>query len=192
MNLRLATVLALALALAASACGSEEEAAPAEAPASAVPTAAELAAAAANPAPAPAAPVPAPTPSQPAAAPGAAPGAPGAPVAPPNLAGLSQGLGAALQAGEANSNLPPCEQAHASIVAMLAAMQKQFGPGQANGAMPSREQFVAGCSQLPEQMQRCMTMQYAMAHQEECNQARENLDPATMARVQELMGRPAR
>lgn len=179
MKLRpLAPVLVLALALAA--CGGEEEMpAPVEAPAAEIPSAAELAAQAAEPPP-----VPAPV--------GAAPGAPGAGMPDPNLGGLAQGLGAAMRAGEENADLPPCEQAYASITAMLAAMQKQFGAGQANGNMPTREQFVAGCGALPENMQRCMSMQYAMTHQQECEEARTTLDPETTARVQELMGRPAR
>jgi hypothetical protein len=176
------TILGVALAFAAAAnIGCEEKkseekpAAPAAA-APAAPAAAEPAAAPpSGGAPAAAAP----------AAPGGAPAA-GAPAGDPGKA-LAAALGAAAQAPKGDT---PCEQAYNGITAMIEAMEKSMPKGGgAKNEMPTKEKFMAGCSALPKEMQQCMVMSYAMAHQKECQDAQAKMDPATAAKVKELMGK---
>lgn len=160
MNIRtgiLITILAMG-------CGGEEEAASgelenaaeqAEGAAAAAGEAAEAAEAAAEGAEA--------------AAAGAEAAAEGAAAAGPQnmqegLAALSQAMEAA-QGAEGDSH---CEQAYNGAMAMVAALQKQGG-GAPNANIPPKEDFVEGCSALPEQAQQCMTMAYAMANQETCS-----------------------
>jgi hypothetical protein len=142
------------------------------------------AAAVATPPPAAA---PAPTPPPTAAAPAAgAPGASGAAAADPGKA-LAAALGAAAEAPKGDT---PCEQAYNGITAMVAAMQKNMPPGgKTTGDMPTKEKFMAGCGALPKDLQQCMVMSWAMAHQKECADAQAKMDPATAAKVKELMGK---
>ena len=140
-------------------------------------------AAAAVAAPAPAAPAAAPA----AAAPAAAPAAPGAPA---GAADPGKALGAGLQAAAEAKGDTPCEQAYNAIEAMIKAMEKNMPPGgKAQGGMPEKAKFVAGCKELPPQMQQCMVMSYAMGHQKECQEAQAKLDPATVTKVKALMGK---
>jgi hypothetical protein len=69
-------------------------------------------------------------------------------------------------------------------------MEKNMPPGgKSTGGMPDKAKFVAGCKELPAQLQQCMVMSYAMAHQQECKDAQAKVDPATMAKVKALMGK---
>lgn len=81
-----------------------------------------------------------------------------------------------------------CAAAHGEVTEMIRQLQEQLGPGN-GGDMPSRADFLAGCRELPAPVQPCMRISYAMEHGEECQQARDDLDPETLARVQRLMGR---
>ena len=159
---------ALVVALVGVGCDEKKEAPPA---------------AAAVAAPAPAAPAAAPA----AAAPAAAPAAPGAPA---GAADPGKALGAGLQAAAEAKGDTPCEQAYNAIEAMIKAMEKNMPPGgKAQGGMPEKAKFVAGCKELPPQMQQCMVMSYAMGHQKECQEAQAKLDPATVTKVKALMGK---
>ena len=93
-------------------------------------------------------------------------------------------------AGEAKGDTP-CDQAYNAIEAMIKAMEKNMPPGAKaqGGGMPEKAKFVAGCNELPKEMQQCMVMSYAMAHQKECQDAKAKLDPATVAKVKALMGK---
>jgi hypothetical protein len=156
--------------LAAAGCEEKKEAAPA----------------AAAPAAAPAAPAAAAPAAPPAAAPAAGAPAAGAPAGDPGKA-LAAALGAAAQPPKGDT---PCEQAYNGVMAMVEAMEKSM-PNQPSkkGEMPTKEKFMAGCSALPKDMQQCMVMSYAMGHQAECQAAQQKMDPATAAKVKELMGK---
>lgn len=70
-----------------------------------------------------------------------------------------------------------CEQAYAGIMQMVAAMKKQLGGG--DGAPEEdeekRAEFMEKCNELPPEVQQCLVMSYAMEHQEECEQYRDQL-----------------
>ncbi|MEM6956633.1 MAG: hypothetical protein AAF645_13145 [Myxococcota bacterium] len=71
---------------------------------------------------------------------------------------------------EAGSNPPgdtDCERAYNGMLAMVAALSDD---GHDEGGAPPLDEFVASCSQLPEEAQRCMVVDYAMAHSERCAQ----------------------
>jgi hypothetical protein len=162
---------ALVVALVGVGCDEKKEAPPA-------------AAAAAPAAAAPAAPPAAPAAAAPAAPTAAAPGAPA------GAADPGKALGAGLQAAAEAKGDTPCEQAYNAIEAMIKAMEKNMPPGgKAQGGMPEKAKFVAGCKELPPQMQQCMVMSYAMGHQKECQEAQAKLDPATVTKVKALMGK---
>ena len=141
----------------------------------------------------PAAPAPAAAPAAPAApaaaapaAPAGAPAAAGAPAGDPGKA-LAAALGAAAAPPKGDT---PCEQAYNGVMAMVEAMEKSM-PNQPSkkGELPTKEKFMAGCNALPKDMQQCMVMAYNMAHQKECADAQAKMDPATAAKVKELMGK---
>jgi hypothetical protein len=170
----------LGFALMVALVGCEEKKEPPPPPPAPPAAAAPAAPAAAAPAAAAAAPgAPA------AAAPGApAAAAPGAPAADP-----AKALGAAMNAAAEAKGDTPCEQAFNAIDAMIKAMEKNMPPGgNSTGQMPDKAKFIAGCKELPPQVQQCMVMSYAMAHQQECKDAQAKVDPATMAKVKALMG----
>lgn len=70
-----------------------------------------------------------------------------------------------------------CEQAYAGIMQMVAAMKKQLGGG--SGAVEEdaekRAEFMEKCNELPPEVQQCLVMSYAMEHQAECEQYRDQL-----------------
>jgi len=102
------------------------------------------------------------------------------------LEAAEEAAGAAPTA-EAEGGGDACAQAYDEIMQMREQMQQQMGEGQ--GEMVPREDFLAGCNELPDTVQRCMQMSYAQSHQAECQEARANLDPQLAARVAEMMGR---
>jgi hypothetical protein len=143
-------------------------------------------------APPPPPPPPAATAPAAAAPAAAAPAAPAAPAATPGPAAADPGkaLGEAMNAAANATGATPCEQAYNAIDAMMKAMEKNMPPGgKSAGSMPPKDKFVAGCKELPPQLQQCMVMNYAMQHQDECRQAQAKVDPATMAKVKALMGK---
>lgn len=179
---RSVVLLLLPLALACEAQDPEEAAAP------------EGVQAAADPAPAP---TPAPAPSVP---PGQVPSPPhprlgdspgGHPAPPESMKRLGEALGRAAQAADEASaeGGTTCERAYAGAVAMASALHEQMGS--ANDApppLPARGEFVSACNELPEEVQRCMLVGYAIQNQEECRRVRQE-NEQLMDRVREIMGR---
>ncbi|MEM7608781.1 MAG: hypothetical protein AAF411_25825, partial [Myxococcota bacterium] len=76
-------------------------------------------------------------------------------------------LARALEAGSNPPGDTDCERAYNGMLAMVAALGDD---GHDDGGAPPRHEFVASCSQLPEEAQRCMVLDYGMAHQERCAQ----------------------
>jgi hypothetical protein len=141
------------------------------------------------PPPPPPAAVAAPAAAAPAAAAPAAPGA-AAPAAAAGAADPAKAMGAAMNAAATATGDTPCEQAYNAIDAMIKAMEKNMPPGgKSSTGMPPKDKFIAGCKELPAQLQQCMVMTYAMQHQQECKDAQAKVDPATMAKVKALMGK---
>jgi len=70
-----------------------------------------------------------------------------------------------------------CEQAYAGILQMVAAMKKQLGggDGELEEDEEKRAEFMEKCGSLPPEVQQCLVMSYAVEHQEECEQYREQL-----------------
>jgi hypothetical protein len=102
---------------------------------------------------------------------------------------MGKALGDAMKAaGEAKGGTP-CETAFNSMEAMMKALEKNMPPGGKKAELPAKDKFVAACKELPDQVQQCMTMDYAMGHQKECMEAQSKLDPAKMAKMKELMGK---
>ncbi len=99
-----------------------------------------------------------------------------APAAPEGLGELAAALNQAVEAAQNAEGGTPCEQGYSTIAGMMT----QFGQ-----TPPERDAFISGCNELPEPAQRCMSMNYAMEHQEECNGLRD--DPAVVA-FKESMG----
>lgn len=100
-------------------------------------------------------------------------------------------IGAAMQAARENARGDtPCEQAYSGMEALVTSLQKNASPGGASSAnLPPKGKFLAACRELPETMQKCMVMSYALVNQKACMEARQKLDPATAARVKAMMGR---
>ena len=73
---------------------------------------------------------------------------------------------------------------------MASALHEQMGS--ANDpppSLPARGEFVSACNELPEDVQRCMLVGYAIQNQEECRRVRQE-NEQLMDRVREIMGRP--
>jgi len=144
-------------------------------------------------APAPAAPAPA-APAAPAPA-GDAKAAPAgdAKAAPAGDAKADPGaamkaLGDAMKAAaDAPKGATPCETAYNGIEAMAKAMEKSMPAGGAKKGPPPKDQFIAACKELPEDVQKCMDMNYAMANMAACQEAQKKADPAKMAKAREMM-----
>lgn len=81
-----------------------------------------------------------------------------------------QALGQVLAAAQNAEGGTPCETAYNASIAMIESMRKNLPADRqpSEDDIPSKEDFVARCSQLPPEAQQCMTMAYAMAHQQEC------------------------
>jgi chromosome segregation ATPase len=70
-----------------------------------------------------------------------------------------------------------CEQAYDGILQMVAAMKKQMGggDGEIEEDEEKRAEFMEKCGELPPEVQQCLVMSYAVEHQEECEQYRDQL-----------------
>ena len=88
-----------------------------------------------------------------------------------------QALGQALEAAQNAEGGSPCETAYNSIMAMVQAMSKNGGN---TPELPSKEEYVAACSELPEATQQCMSPAYAMQHQEDCAAAMQSPEVAAL------------
>ncbi len=76
-----------------------------------------------------------------------------------------------------------CERAYNGAKAL---MEKLAKPGDKAPPMPGKERFIKACSKLPETMQKCMTMSYAILNGEECKKAKDNLDPKLLKELQNM------
>ncbi len=175
MNLSVAALVApLALGIVGCEKKTEEAAKPAAAASAAVASAAAAASAAVASATAVA---------SVAASEGAAPASAAGSEAAKALEGMAAALGAA--AGAQGGT--PCEQAYNGIEAMVKAMEAKMGPGKSK-PLPPKDKFVAACGELPETVQKCMSMNYAMANQQECQDAQAKMDPAAKEKFKAAMG----
>lgn len=70
-----------------------------------------------------------------------------------------------------------CEEAYAGIMQMVAAMKKQLGggTGEVEEDEAKKAEFMEKCGALPPEVQQCLVMSYAMEHQAECEQYRDQL-----------------
>jgi hypothetical protein len=78
-----------------------------------------------------------------------------------------------------------CTTAYGTFKNMLETMSKKTGR---EAQVPEKKRFVKACSELPEDMQKCLIMRYAMKHPKQCEKMKQNIDPKTLAKVQEIMG----
>ncbi len=102
-------------------------------------------------------------------------------------AGAPVALPAAVVGGR-TATVEACEVAYDEMAGMVEDLERKLGAGtKADGKMPPKDKFVAGCRALPPALQRCMVLTYAAEHQEACVTAKSKLDPATAAKVGELM-----
>lgn len=184
--MRYLVLFALPLTLACEARDPEEPAAaePAAEPARA---AAEPAAQPTEPAPSPDVP-PGQVPSPPQPRLGNSPSGQTAP--PESMKKLGEALGRAAQAADEASaeGGSTCERAYAGAVAMASALHEQMGSANNQPSMPARADFVSACDELPEEVQRCMLVSYAIQNQQECRRVRQE-NEELMTRVREIMGR---
>lgn len=184
---RIATAhLALSLALSLAACEVRDSEEPAAAPEAVEPEPSSPEVAEAPQAPSPAIPsneVPSP--------PGPGVGdTPSGQLAPPrNMQKLGEMLGRAAQAADEASaeGGSHCERAYAGAVAMARALHEQMGSGNPEASLPARGDFVSACSDLPEEVQRCMVVSYSIQNQAECRRVRQE-NQELMNRVREIMG----
>lgn len=125
---------------------------------------------------------------------GEAPPAPRA-VVDPNAPGLAdlRAAGEAIQeaiqaAAEAENggSSSHCERGYRGIEASVRSLGDQLGTTGAR-RVPDRERFLTACSELPEPVQQCLVMSYALANRAECEQHKNELDPALRERIQALM-----
>jgi hypothetical protein len=91
-------------------------------------------------------------------------------------------LGAASRVGEGTND---CETAYARLRALVTTIEQE-APGTVQ-ALPPEDRFLAVCSGLPAEMQRCLVVEYAIEHEATCTELHEALDPATRARLDGLM-----
>jgi len=112
--------------------------------------------------------------------------APAPRAAPPDMAAVGKALRA--RAERVDTPGSPCREAYEGLAAAILAIHGQQ-PG-SNVSAPDRIHFMAGCAELPEEVQRCMIARYAAANGEACREANAALSPETRRHLAELMGRP--
>lgn len=94
-------------------------------------------------------------------------------------------IGEAMQAAQAApKGATACETAFNGMEAMIKVLEK--APGAQKGAMPPKAKFLAACAELPVAVQNCMSIGYAMSHMQECQEAQQKLDPATLEKMKKL------
>lgn len=91
---------------------------------------------------------------------------------------------AAAHAAEVGASL--CDAAYESAAELVRVVRERF-PDDARD-LPPRELFTTACERMPENVQRCMLVRYAVEHQEECAQAQEALPAADRERMERLLG----
>ncbi len=99
------------------------------------------------------------------------PGTPPMGNGPDSFAAAAAALEAAINAGSMAPGNTPCEQAYNGARAMIEALESQAGMGSAR--LPNQDEFLALCGSMPEEAQRCMVIEYSMAHREDCRRVME-------------------
>jgi hypothetical protein len=79
-----------------------------------------------------------------------------------------------------------CGVSYRGLEAMLAQLARAM-PDQPTNPLPARDRFLEVCREMPQEVQQCLVVSYAMEHQEECQQASATLDPAVRARLDAMM-----
>jgi hypothetical protein len=91
-------------------------------------------------------------------------------------------LGAAAEDGSGDND---CETAYARLKALMTTIERE-APGTVQ-PLPPEDRFLAVCAGLPLEMQRCLVVEYAIAHEAECTRLHAALEPAARARLDGLM-----
>ena len=99
----------------------------------------------------------------------------------PKPADPAKAPAAALSAANDVEGATPCERAFSGFSRMREAAEARAG------ALPAREQFLAGCNGFPVEVQRCLELRWAVTHGKDCQEAQGRLDPAAQARLQSLV-----
>jgi hypothetical protein len=79
-----------------------------------------------------------------------------------------------------------CGVSYRGLEAKLAQLARAM-PDQPTNPLPARDRFLEVCREMPQEVQQCLVVSYAMEHQEECQQASATLDPAVRARLDAMM-----
>lgn len=102
------------------------------------------------------------------------------------LAELEETLGEARTAAETyETGSTICEAAHASLAAMMAAVAERY-PDQV-AQVPPKGAFVQACERLPEEAQECLLPRHVLAHQEDCREIAEGLDPDQKSYLEQVL-----
>lgn len=128
--------------------------------------------------------------------------APMDPNAPPPIAGATgavrntrtmEEVGVAIEAAIAAAAAIPangddqCTVAYRGLETMMTELHNRM-PEQPTNPLPPRDGFLDICRDMAPEVQRCLVVAHAVEHQEECERASANLDPAVRARIDALMG----
>lgn len=76
-----------------------------------------------------------------------------------------------------------CTQAYNTSMAWVQGMQRLWG---GTGERFDRHRFMDVCARLPEEVKRCMLLDYAFQNRRSCEQARDDLDPALAAELRSV------
>lgn len=79
-----------------------------------------------------------------------------------------------------------CGTSYRGLQAMTEQLRRTM-PEQPSNPLPPRDAFLEVCRDMPQEVQRCLVISYAVDHQEECETQSTNLDPALRARIDALM-----
>ena len=93
----------------------------------------------------------------------------------------------ALDAAASAKGNTPCEQSYATLEAMAAAAEKAGAPASARKKLRPRDEFLASCKELPEEVQKCLVLGYVMEHGDRCQEAKNKLDAAGQEKFKKLM-----
>ena len=111
-------------------------------------------------------------------------------VIPAGSANPFQVMNQALAAAQAASKgATPCERGFNGVIAFVTELERLAPRGANKATPPDREKFLAGCAALPLELQQCLDMSYGLSHQADCQAQQKKLDPATLAKVRQLMGK---
>ncbi|MBK6813462.1 MAG: hypothetical protein IPG81_32200 [Sandaracinaceae bacterium] len=80
-----------------------------------------------------------------------------------------------------------CAISYRGLEAMVDQLHRTM-PDQPTNPLPPRDAYLEICRELPQEMQQCLVIAHAVDHQDECERASANLDPALRARMEAMMG----